>query len=205
MNKFLILTTIFILMAMPVAAEFDLGPYLVEKTATMSTAVFYPGYLQSTDPVTLANIIAEFKHRYEFFLGITSESQQKACFNMQKRINTWLKKLQQRPEKPGFKWADDNLIFNETSPLFAMIRPGPFKTTDECSYISYGDLIQDGGVFCSYHGPDPESEFYQAHVHQFVEARPFFTAYDVTEILIFLPFVMVIPVTWLIMKRFLAG
>lgn len=113
--------------------------------------------------------------------------------------------MREKPETVFCKWADNRLLFDEESPIFKTIRPAPWKPFEECRYSSYGELDGDGEVFCLFHGPDPLSKFYQAHEHQFTEARPFITAYDVTEILIFLPFIMVIPITWVIMKRFIAG
>ncbi|MEW6708441.1 MAG: hypothetical protein AB1403_01345 [Candidatus Riflebacteria bacterium] len=203
MKRFYFWAVILLLSASSVMAEFNAEMYRRENPASLSPSIFYPDFFKTTDPITMANLIREFKHRYEFFVGISSESRQKSCFKIQNRVNQWLKKFQQA-KKIDFKWADDELIFNEESPLFLMIRPGPFKSEDNCKFLSYGDIASDGGVFCCFHGPDPQSEFYQAHVHQFVEARPFFTAYDLTEILIFLPFILVLPVSWLIMKKFLA-
>lgn len=204
MKKIFKVAIFFLAVLLPLQAEFDYSSYLKENPATISADIFYPGFFKETDAINLDNIAKEFKHRYEFFVGIANESRQKACFKTQNRINKWLSRLQQKPDQFPFKWADDRLLFQQDSPLYQMIRPRPSRVDDNCVYISYGDLQKDGRVFCRYHGPEPQSEFYQAHAHQFIETRPFITAYDVTEILIFLPFIMVIPITWLIMKKFLA-
>lgn len=185
--------------------EFDESPYLQNNPASFSAELFYPEFLRETDPITINNIVTEFRNRYEYFAGTSKESGQKACFDVQRRINRWIKRQSKRKGGFIYKWVDDRLLFDKDSPLRAKIRPTPIKAEYYCSFVSFGDLAKDGGVFCSYHGPDPRSDFYQNHIHRFTEARPFVTAYDITEILIFLPFLMVIPISWLIMKKVLAN
>jgi len=203
--KNLLVIVLFFLLSMNAVMAFDDGKYRNEMPASLTPEIFYPGFFKETDPITFENVFAEFKHRYEFFTGITSESTQKSCFKVQNQINRWLKKLQKRKEKIPFLWADDELLFNEESSLHYMIKPMLIKPEVECNYLSYGDISSDGGVFCLFHGPDPSSEFYQAHAHEFAEARPFITAYDLTEIIIFIPFILVVPITWLIMKKSLSS
>lgn len=201
------ITVLFLLLFAPLLSgetNFNSEPYQTENTALIDEKVFYPAYIRDHDPVTFANVFKEFRNRYEFFLGIAPESKQSACFKMQERVNKWLKTFQKRKDNFPFKWADNELLFNENSPLFNMIRPAPHQVDDDCLFFSYGNIASAGGVFCRYHGPDPGSEFYQAHKHRFNEARPFITAYDVTEILIFLPFLMIIPISWLMMRKFLS-
>ncbi len=100
-----------------------------------------------------------------------------------------------------FNFIDDRLIYSDESPLSAFLRPMPFKITDYCSFKSFGDLRKDGTVYCTYHGPDIEGSFYNAHRQEFASARPAFTAFDLVELLIFLPALIVVPVTWLILKK----
>ncbi len=108
-----------------------------------------------------------------------------------------------KDESFNFKWADNDLLFNEQSPLYAHKNRLLVKADECCEFVSLGDLKKGGGVFCVCHGPDPRSEIYQKYADEFMAARPYVTAYDVTEILIFLPFALVVPITWLLMKKFL--
>ncbi|GAB4267211.1 MAG: hypothetical protein Kow0029_01570 [Candidatus Rifleibacteriota bacterium] len=189
--------------SMPGKAEFDVTPYLSDNTASFSNDIFYPEYFKQTDEITIGNLINEFKNRYEFFFGIGADQRHRQCFRLQDRINKWLKREKKQKGFVTYKWLDDEIIFNEESPLQQQIRPKPRKVDDCCSYVSFGKLGEDGAVFCKYHGPDPQSEFYQNHIHRFTALRPLITAYDITEILIFIPFIMVIPVSWFIMKKVL--
>lgn len=188
----------------PAYADFDIAPYAQENTASITRDIFYPEYFKETDPINISNIFSEFKSRYEFFAGISAVPTSKYCFKLQARIDKWIKNANKKGLNP-YKWVDDELLFNKSSPLHNLIRPTIEKPDDRCSFVSYGDLNKAGGVFCKFHGPDPRSEFYQAHNHDFLNARPFITAYDITEILIFLPFMMVIPISWLVMKKILGS
>jgi hypothetical protein len=192
-----------LLVSIPSYSQFDTEKYMKPMTATLTEDIFYPKFYKETDPITLNNILNEFKSRYEFFFGISSESRQSACFKVQKRANETLAKLRKKNKKIPYKWADNELLFSEESPVYQASNRVLTKADEKCQFISYGDLNASGGVFCTYHGPDPESEFYRNYSHKFIKARPFITAYDITEILIFLPFLMVVPISWLIMKKFL--
>lgn len=188
---------------LPAFGEFNPEPYKKENTASFSEDYFYPERYKQTDPITISNIFREFKNRYEFFVGIGLEPTQNSCFKLQNKADKWLKRLKEQKSPLQFKWIDDELLFNEESPLNIKIRPGLIKPDDRCSYVSYADPGSEGGIFCKFHGPDPRSSFYQRHIHKFVGVRPFITAYDVTEILIFFPFMLVIPISWLILKKIL--
>ena len=204
MNKMLtLLTIILLLINCPVAADFDMTPYQLAETAsiTISADILYPEYFCERDRVTLNNIISEFRFRLRFFLGSRPEHGWKNCFKMQNRIEHGLRRMLEAEKSLPFKRLDDNLLYNPESPLLQYLRPIPLKSSEKCSFKSLGELGHGGAVYCVYHGLNHNSDFYRHHQHEFDNARPFITAYDVVEIMIFLPALLILPITWMIMKR----
>ncbi len=200
---FLLLILSFLFVATAGTAAFDLAPYQIpaSDSAAIPEEILYPEYFRQIDQITLRNIVDEFRSRFEFFSGLRSDPHYRICFKMQRRINKALDRMIASAEQLPFNFIDDRLIYSEDSPLFAFLRPMPLKISDYCSFKSFGDLRTGGTIYCSYHGPDIEGSFFKDHAREFTEARPAFTAFDLVELLIFFPALIVIPVTWLILKK----
>lgn len=189
-----------------VLAEFDISFYQKEIIATgteIPGEILYPEYFRRTDLVTLRNIVAEVRFRLEFMLGIRPEPRYRNCYKMQKRLAKALERMVAAEKSLPFNFVDDELVFHPDSPLAAYLKPMPLKISDRCSYKSFGDPEKNGVLYCAYHGVDMDSEFYQTHQHSFNSVRPWLTAFDIVELLIFMPAMLIIPVTWLIMKKVL--
>lgn len=184
-------------------AEFNLAPYQAEQVTTdvIPAEILYPEYFQRIDKLSLRNIMAELHFRFEFILGIGPESGSRNCYKMQKRIHKALERMTAAEKIIPFKFIDDLLLFNMESPLADYLKPMPLKTSERCSYKSFGELGGSGVVYCVYHGPDSDSDFYQRHQHKFEAARPIFTAFDLVELMIFMPAMLIFPLTWVIMKK----
>ncbi len=191
------------LLAGTARAEFDLKPYVVElaSSAAIPDELLYPEYFRKTDQITIANLVNEFRARFEFFSGMGSEPSYHSCFKMQRRIYRGLERMIASAGHLPFNRIDDALIYSDDSPFFEHLRPMPLKTTDYCSFRSFGDLPASGTVYCIYHGTDMNGRFYQAHLQEFNATRPAFTVFDLVELLIFLPALLIIPVVWLILKK----
>ena len=188
-------------------ADFKLEPYqtIVASNSELPGELLYPECFRRTDKITLVNLIGEFRSRFEFFVGLGGEPAFRSCFKMQARINKGLERMLSSEGRLPFNYIDDALIYNPSSPFFEYLRPVPLKTTDYCSFRSFGDLVASGTVYCVFHGSDFSSRFYLEHQRQFDAARPAFTAFDLAELLIFLPTLLIIPVIWLILKKALVN
>lgn len=184
-------------------AEFDLVPYQSEQEVSdlVPREILYPEYFQRTDQLSLRNIMAELRFRFEFVMGIKPEPRYRYCYKMQKRIEKALERMIAAEKKLPFKFIDDALLFNMESPLAEYLKPVPLKINERCGYKSFGELGGSGIIYCVYHGLDGDSDFYKRHQHQFEGARPFITAFDIVELMIFLPAMLVLPLTWIIMKK----
>lgn len=198
-----LLVLMFCLAAAGCSAAFDLTPYQIPASDTIRIPdeILYPQYFRETDEVTFENIIAEFRSRFQFFSGLRSDSSERICYKMQRRINKGLERLVASAGQLPFNSIDDQMIFDDESPLSPFLRPMPVKHSEYCSFKSFGDLKNGGTVYCAYHGIDVGSSFYKTHLHEFEVARPAFTAFDLVELLIFFPALLVIPVTWLVLKK----
>ncbi len=184
-------------------AAFDSTPYQIPlaTSAGIPDDLLYPPYFQETDQITINNVIAEIRSRFEFISGVRPEPSYLICFKMQHRIDKALERTFTARKELPFSYIDDRLIYHPESPFFEYLRPMPMKSTDFCSFKSFGDLLHGGTVYCAYHGPDINGKFYRDHQHELEKSRPLFTAFDLVELLIFLPALLIIPVIWLIMKK----
>ncbi len=198
-----LLILLFFFVAPGCTAGFDLTLYQVpaSNSAVIPEEILYPECFRQIDQISLRNIVGEFRSRFEFFSGLRSDPHYRICFKMQRRINIALDRMIASAGQLPFNYIDDQLIYSEDSPFFEFLRPMPLKISDYCSFKSFGDLRNGGTVYCSYHGPDIEGSFFKAHQREFENARPAFTAFDLVELLIFFPALIVIPVTWLILKK----
>lgn len=189
----------------PAFAKFDQAAYQVAEPpiASMAGDFFYPAYFKQTDELTFRNIRHEIVFRLEFISGVRPEPRYMNCFKMQKRIEKALERYVAAGEKLVLRRLDDELLFNGASPLEKYLRPMPIPPTSRCGYKSAGDLSGDGMIYCVYHGPLHDSACYRKHRHLFDAEKPFFTAFDFVELLIFLPALLILPVTWLIMRKLL--
>jgi hypothetical protein len=203
--KLLLILSFFISQGISARADFDMSPYQQPEPtiASMSSEFFYPPYFRETDLLTFRNIRHEIRFRFDFVAGVRPEPRYMYCFKMQKRIVKALERYRTAGAKPNIRRLDDNLLFNPDSPLQEYLRPMPVPPTHRCSYRSAGDLAGEGVVYCVYHGPVQDSELYRKYESRFLAEKPFFTAFDVVEILIFFPVLIVLPVTWLIMRKVL--
>lgn len=186
-------------------AEFDLSGYQEVEFSKDSLPVdfYYPEFFKETESLSYRNIVAEIRFRLEFVAGIRPEPRQYNCFKMQKRIEKSLERMKEALGKLPFKRIDDELLFNETSPLNEYLKPMPRKATLRCSYHAVGDADNGGAIFCRYHGPADDSEFYTDQRAQFDAARPMVTSFEIVEFLIFFPALLILPVTWYLMKKVL--
>lgn len=184
-------------------AQFDLAPYQSpgDDLNALSEEFFYPPYFRETDRINLSNLIAEIRFRFEFFAGISPESKHSSCFIMQKRINRAVERMRTEQSELPFKRIDDDLIFNELSPLSEYLKPMPSKVSLRCSFSSIGDLDNDGVVYCTFHGPSFDTDFYARHRHRFDSARPLINSFEIVEMLIFFPALLILPITWYVMKK----
>lgn len=201
--KPLILAVFAVFLTTIALAQFDLAPYQSsgDDLNALSEDFFYPQYFRETDRITLSNLIAEIRFRFEFFAGISPESKHSSCFIMQKRINRAVEKMRTEQSELPFKRIDDDLIFNELSPLYEYLKPMPRKVTLRCGFKSVGDLDNDGVVYCTFHGPSFDTEFYTRHRHRFDSARPLINSFEIVEMLIFFPALLILPITWYVMKK----
>lgn len=186
-------------------AGFDATSYEEAGTplASMPDDFFYPLYFRETDSLSLRNIRHEIKFRFEFFAGVRPEPPYMSCFKMQKRIDRALERYRTAGINPVLRSCDDNLLFSQDSPLESYLRPIPVPPTSLCSYKSAGDLSGDGMIYCVYHGPVHDSAIYRRYEDRFNRRKPFITAFDLVELLIFSPVLIILPVTWLIMRKVL--
>jgi len=171
--------------------------------ASMPADFFYPPYFRETDSLTLRNIRHEIRFRLEFIAGVRPEPRYMNCFKMQKRIERALERYRTAGKKPVLRSCNDDLLFNPDSPLESYLRPMPVPPTSFCSYKSAGDLSGEGMIYCVYHGPVHDSAVYRRYEHLFNREKPFITAFDFVELLIFSPVLIILPVTWLIMRKVL--
>jgi len=202
LKPFLIVLCAVLLPAMALA-QFDLESYQSsgDDLNTLSENFFYPPYFRETDRITLSNLIAEIRFRFEFFAGISPESKHSSCFVMQNRINRAVEKMRAEKSELPFKRIDDNLIFNESSPLSEYLKPVPRKIAPRCSFRSVGNLDNDVVVYCTFHGISFDTDFYARHRHRFDSARPLINSFEIVEMLIFFPTLLILPITWYVMKK----
>lgn len=186
-------------------ADFDLTAYEVAEVpvASMPSDFFYPPYFRDTDQLTFRNVSREIIFRLEFISGVRPEMPYMHCYKMQKRIERALKRYQKASNTAVLRRLDDNLLFNSESPLDAYLKPMPVPPTTNCSYRSVGDLSEDGLLYCVHHGPVRDSTAYRKYGKYFTREKPFFTAFDLVELLIFSPVLFILPVTWYIMRKVL--
>ncbi len=186
-------------------ADFDAGAYEVAETpvASMSSDFFYPPFFRDTDRLTFHNIKREIVFRLEFISGVRPEPRYMNCYKMQKRIERALKRYQEASNTAVLRRLDDELLFNSESPLAPYLKPMPVPPTTRCSYKSAGDLSEDGMTYCVYHGPVHNSTAHRRYAKYFSREKPYFTAFDLVELLIFSPVLLILPVTWYIMRKVL--
>jgi len=186
-------------------ADFDTTVYEAAGTpiASMPADFFYPPYFREADGLTYRNIRQEIIFRMDFLSGVRPEPRYMNCFKMQKRIKRGLERYRAAGIKPVLRSLDDNLLFSPDSPLEEFLRPIPVPPTIHCSYKSAGDLTGDGVIYCVYHGPVHDSAAYRKYEQRFNAEKPFITAFDLVEMLIFLPVLIILPVTWFIMRKVL--
>lgn len=186
-------------------ANFDATVYEVAEAAvaSMPSDFFYPPYFRDSDQLSFYNIRSEIAFRLDFISGVRPEARYMNCYKMQKRILKALERYGKASNTAVLRRLDDNLLFNSESVLEAYLRPIPVPPTTRCSYRSAGDLSSDGIVYCVYHGPVRDSAAYRKYEKYFSREKPFFTAFDLVELLIFSPVLLVLPVTWYIMQKVL--
>lgn len=185
-------------------ADFDLSAYQQTPASTfvIPEEILYPKFFRESDSLSLQNIITEIRSRIDFVKGLRHEPSYFNCYKMQRRISKGLERMLAAEKQLPFNFVDDHLIYDPQSPLFDYLRPMPLKSTDFCSFRSYGDLTGSGStIYCVYHGADMRGEFFRRYQGEASRLRPLMTAFDIVELLIFLPALLFIPAIWLILKK----
>lgn len=202
--KYKYLLLLFITM-LPLAAMagFDIAPYQSPgpEFNQLNEDFFYPLYFREADKVNLYNLIAEIRFRLEFFAGIKPEPRHLNCYRMQKRINRAIENMRDEMAELPFKRVDDNLLFDESSPMHDFLKPMPKIATLRCSYSSIGDISKNGTIYCLFHGPSDDTEFYAKNRERFDSVRPLVNSFEIVEMFFFFPALLILPVTWYIMKK----
>ncbi len=193
----------FFLLPFIAQADFDLSSYQTPgpELKQLGEEFFYPPFFKESDKVNLGNLIAEIRFRFEFFSGVKPEPRYANCYRMQKRINRAIERMKDEMSELPFKRVDDDLLFNESSPLHDFLKPMPRKATLRCSYSSIGDITANGSVYCLFHGPSDDTDFYAKNRELFDSARPLVNSFEIVEMLVFFPALLILPVTWYIMKK----
>ncbi len=169
----------------------------------VNDSVFYPDYFRDVDRLSYRNIIAEFKFRLEFIAGLRPRPSFLACFEHQGKITAAVNNLKQNQGRLGFKRIDDALLNSENSPLKGLVKSPGRRLSLNCSYQTIGNLEESGTIYCTYHGPSHSSPFHKQNIDRFMQARPILTAFDLVELMIFLPALISLPIIWLITKKLL--
>ncbi len=185
------------------AQEFDLVPYQqpVASAAAIPAEILYPPFFQQIDAINPKNIYREIRSRFHFFAGLRLEPSYFNCYKMQRRIDKAIERMIADKGELPFSSLDDRLLYDQNSPLEPYLRPMPFKATNNCTFKSFGDLRHGGITYCAYHGPDVNSRFYQEHAAEISRSRPLFTSFDMVELIIFLPALLILPFIWWISKK----
>lgn len=187
----------------PLAQEFDLTPYQqpVASDAAIPAEILYPPFFKEIDAINLKNIYREIRSRFHFFAGLRLEPSYFNCYKMQRRIDKALERMIADKGELPFSSLDDRLLYDQKSPLEPYLRPMPLKSTGNCTFKSFGDLRHGGIAYCAYHGPDVNGSFYNEHFAEISQARPLFTSFDMVELLLFLPALLILPFIWWISKK----
>lgn len=185
------------------AQEFDLTPYqqTIASDATIPAEILYPPFFRGIDAINLKNIYREIRSRVHFFAGLRLEPSYFNCYKMQRRIDKALERMVEDKGGLPFSSLDDLLLYGQNSPLEPYLRPMPLKSETSCTFKSFGDLRHGGIIYCAYHGPDVNGSFYKEHFDEISRARPIFTSFDMVELLIFLPALLILPFIWWISKK----
>ncbi len=185
------------------AQGFDLTPYQqpVASAAAIPAEILYPPFFREIDAVNFKNVYREIRSRFQFFAGLRLEPSYFNCYKMQRRVDKALERMVTASGALSFSSLDDRLLYDQNSPLEPYLRPMPLKSTVNCTFKSFGDLRHGGIIYCAYHGPDVNGQFYQNHFAEISQARPFFTSFDMVELLIFLPALLILPFIWWISKK----
>lgn len=185
------------------AQEFDLTPYQqpVASAAAIPAEILYPPFFREIDAINFKNIYREIRSRFHFFAGLRLEPSYFNCYKMQRRIDKALERMIADKGKLPFASLDDRLLYDQNSPLEPYLRPMPLKSTTDCTFKSFGDLRHGGIIYCAYHGPDVNGSFYKEHYAEISQARPIFTSFDMVELMIFLPALLILPFIWWISKK----
>lgn len=210
--KFVVMVSLLIMITLccPVgqiyANGFDLSPYqeIEYPKESLPADFFYPRFFRETESVSYRNIVSEIKFRLELIAGLNPEPRQLGCYKVQRRIDKAIQQMKKATGIIPFKSLDSKLLFDESSPLSEYLRPPSREATVQCSYHIAGDIEVDGFIFCKYHGPADDSVFYKKNRAAFDTARPLVTSFEIVEFLIFLPALVILPITWYVMKKILA-
>lgn len=185
------------------AQEFDLTPYqqTVASDAAIPAEILYPPFFRKIDAINLKNVYREIRSRFHFFAGLRLEPSYFNCYKMQRRIDKALERMVADKGALLFSSLDDRLLYDRNSPLEPYLRPMPLKSDISCTFKSFGDLRHGGIIYCAYHGPDVNGSFYKEHYDKIAQARPVFTSFDMVELIIFLPALLILPFIWWISKK----
>jgi len=185
------------------AQEFDLTPYQqpVASDTAIPAEILYPPFFREIDAINLKNIYREIRSRFHFFTGLRLEPSYFNCYKMQRRIDKALERMIADKSELLFSSLDDRLLYDQKSPLEPYLRPMPLKSTNNCTFKSFGDLRHGGIIYCAYHGSDVNGSFYNEHFAEISRARPLFTSFDMVELIIFLPALLILPFIWWISKK----
>lgn len=164
--------------------------------------MLYPKYLKNRDEISYTNVRNELRFRFWAHKFNFRELPHENCYKMQRRLGKALEIM--REAGAPIPEINDETAFDEKSPIREYMKLQAKRPHGECSFSAYKeDANANEVIYCKYHGLDRDmhNDFAKRHIGDFRAARPFINAFDVAELILFLPALIIFGITLIVLKK----
>ncbi len=174
--------------------------------------ILYPEFLHERDAITYENVKRELRFRSRFlaymYIGRSTED----CYKVQKRLYKALEHMKLDLEEQGEKFVlpeiSNEAVFGNDSVVASYAKLVIKQPSQVCEFSVYKDGVDPIGIiYCKTHGieGDLHNGFAKRNMASFKRARPWFNAFDMAELILFLPAPIIFAVSAFIMKKLIKG
>lgn len=174
--------------------------------------ILYPKFLHERDVISYENVKRELKFRSRFLAHMYTGRSVEECYKNQKRLYKALENMKKAMEEEGETFVlpeiSNATVFSKESPIAFYAKLAVTLPSQACSFAAHKDGVDPIGIiYCRAHGVEGDllNSFAKRNLASFKRARPWFNAFDMAELVLFLPAPIIFVISAFIMKKMIKG
>lgn len=170
------------------------------EATKLPAKMLYPDYFRKTEEISWENIKDALNFKLAFLRGRRPVKEYVKCYRFQKRITKFVGKAI-KDEEIKIKDINNDFLFNDGSGIEVVFSTLPVSPSSSCNFHSFGDLKKNCIFYCEYHGLDIDNDFFKAHQKEIDASKPFISADDIAEFILFSPVLLMLIIIYFLLPR----